>query len=189
MNEQQLIYALQNGQEPAFRLLVERYKDRLYHTILGFIPVEEDAEDVLQDVFIKVFENIATFKAESMLGTWMYRIAVTQSLDAIRKKKRKKRAAAAMSWFGITKDVENIAVEYTHPGVLAENKERSVQLFRAMQNLSGNQRAAFILQKIEGLSQQDIAEVLEVSIGALESLLSRAKQNLKQTLSTYYYEE
>ena len=189
MNEQQLLYALQQRQESAFKLLVDRYKDRLYNTILGFIPVEVDAEDVLQDVFVKVFENIGNFKGESLLGTWMYRIAVTQSLDAIRKKKRKKRDATVVSWFGIESSVEIISVESFHPGVLSENKEQAVELFKAMQQLNDHQRAAFVLQKIEGLTQQEIAAVLKLSVGAVESLLSRAKENLRKILSRFYYEK
>ncbi len=189
MNEQQLLYALQHGQEPAFRFLVDRYKDRLYNTILGFIPVEEDAEDILQDVFVKVFENIDNFKGESLLSTWMYRIAVTQSLDAIRKKKSKKRDATILSWFGMQGIVEKSSIEFVHPGVLAEKKEMAIQLFKAMQQLTDNQKAAFVLQKIEGLTQQEIAEVLKLSVGAIESLLSRAKENLRKILSTYYYEK
>ena len=117
MTEQQLIYALKAGNEPAFRLLIDTYKDRLYHTILGFIPNTEDAEDVLQDVFVKVYENIATFKGDSLLATWMYRIAVTHSLDTIRKKNRKKRSVKVLSWFGLGDDSYDMAVEATHPGV------------------------------------------------------------------------
>lgn len=188
MNEQQLLYALQQGQEPAFRFLVDTYKNRLYNTILGFIPVMEDAEDVLQDVFVKVFENIDNFKGDSLLSTWMYRIAVTQSLDAIRRKKSKKRGATILSWFGMESSVEKLSVEYVHPGVLADKKEMAIQLFKAMQQLSDSQRVAFVLQKIEGLTQQEIAEVMKLSVGAIESLLSRAKENLRKILSTYYYE-
>ena len=189
MNDQQLIFALQNREEPAFRLLVETYKDRMYHTILGFIQNTEDAEDVLQDVFIKVYEHIGNFKGDSSLATWMYRICVTQSLDVIRKKGRKKRVGTVLSLLGIGHETENLAIENVHPGVLAENREQATFLFKAMQELPQNQRAAFVLQRVEGLSQQEIAEVMESSIGAVESLLSRAKQNLKKTLTSYYYEQ
>ena len=189
MTEQQLIHALQQGQEPAFRLLVETYKDRLYNTILGFITNAEDAEDVLQEVFITVFENIVSFKSQSLLTTWMYRIAVTQSLDTIRRKSRKKRAATFLSWVGVGENHEKYAVETIHPGVLAENREQSVVLFKAIQQLPENQRAAFVLQKIEGMNQQDIAAVLKTSTGAVESLLSRAKQNLRKSLTNFYHEK
>lgn len=189
MTEQQLIYALKAGDESAFRLLVESYKDRLYHTILGFLPKPEDAEDVLQDVFVKVYENIIAFKGDALLSTWMYRIAVTQSMDEIRKKTRKKRAAQVLSWFGKGEEMHDIAIDTTHPGVLTENRELSVHLFRAMQHLPDNQRAAFVLQKIEGLNQQQIADVLHLTIGAVESLLSRAKQNLKKMLTNFYHEK
>ena len=170
---------MQQG-EFAFRLLVDANKDRLYNTIFGFITNTEDAEDVLQEVFIAVFENIGSLKSQSLLTTWMYRIAVTQSLDAIRRKSRKKRAATFLSWVGVREDHEKYAVETVHPGLLAENREQSLVLFKAIQRLPENQRAAFVLQKIEGMNQQDIAAVLKTSTGAVESLLSSSKQNLRK---------
>jgi len=81
LTELQLIQALQQGQEYAFKELVTNYQDRVYHTILGFLQQAEDAEDLAQDVFIKVFENIQQFKGDAALGTWIYRLAVTQLID------------------------------------------------------------------------------------------------------------
>jgi RNA polymerase sigma factor (sigma-70 family) len=186
LTDRELIQALQNKQQDAFRLLVDGYKDRMYNTILGLVQNFEDAEDLVQDVFIKVFENIQQFKEEASLGTWMYRIAVTQSLDFIRKKKRRKRAGTILSWFGVGEKESLAVVEFNHPGVIAENREQAAILFRAIAQLPENQKSAFVLRKVEGLSVQEIAGVLSSSESAVESLLSRAKANLKKLLRDYY---
>ena len=186
MTDRELIQALQNKQQDAFRLLVDGYRDRMYNAILGLVQNFEDAEDLVQDVFIKVFENIQQFKGDASLGTWMYRIAVTLSLDFIRKKKRKKRAGAVLSWLGVGEKESLDVAEFNHPGVIAENREQAAILFKAIEQLPDNQKSAFVLQKVEGLSVQEIAGVLNSSEGAVESLLSRAKANLKKLLREYY---
>jgi RNA polymerase sigma factor (sigma-70 family) len=186
LTDRELIQALQSRQQDAFRLLVDGYKDRMYNTVLGLVQNLEDAEDLVQDVFIKVFENIQQFKGDASLGTWMYRIAVTQSLDFIRKKKRKKRAGIVLQWLGVGEKESLDVVEFNHPGVIAENREQAAILFKAIEQLPENQKSAFVLQKVEGLSIQEIAGVLNTSEGAVESLLSRAKANLKKLLREYY---
>lgn len=186
MSELQLIQALQQREESAFKQLVTSYQDRVYHTILGFLQQEQDAEDLAQDVFIRVFENIHQFKGESALGTWIYRIAVTQSLDFLRRKNRKKRGGTLLGFFGMGEKEYLHPQEFEHPGIKAENKEKAAVLFAAVNKLPENQRSAFLLQKLEGLSQNEIGEVLRISASAVESLLSRAKANLKKQLTEYY---
>jgi len=185
LTETELIHALHSRQEDGFRILVERYKDRMYNTLFGLLQNETDAEDLVQDVFIKVFEKIHSYKGEAALGTWIYRIAVTHSLDFLRRKSRKKRNGL-LRWFGNNEGEEIDTPEFNHPGVLAENKERAAHLFKAMQRLPENQRIAFVLQKVEGLPQREIAAIMDLKEGAVESLLSRAKANLKQLLHQYY---
>lgn len=186
MTEPELIHALQQGQHAAFKVLVETYKDRLYNTILGFVQNFEDAEDIVQDVFIKVYQSIHQYKGEAMLATWLYRIAVTHSLDHLRKKKRKKRFSGFMMMLGVAENDDDNLHDFNHPGVIAENKEKAAVMFKAIQQLAENQKAAFLLQKVEGLKQPQIAEVLKLSEGAVESLLSRAKASLKKLLTEYY---
>jgi RNA polymerase sigma factor (sigma-70 family) len=186
LNEHQLIQGLQQKQEAAFKVLVETYKDRMYNTVLGFVQNTADAEDVVQDVFIKVYESFHQYKAEAALGTWIYRIAVTQSLDFIRRKNRKKRSGILLSWIGAGEREEAEPKEFDHPGIVVENKERAAHLFRAIRQLPENQQTAFVLQKVEGLNQKDIAGIMNIKEGAVESLLSRAKGNLRKQLTEYY---
>ena len=84
MNEQELIQGLREGNETAFKYLVDTYQDRVFNTALGIVQNAEDAEDVAQEVFIQVYRSIHSFKGESKLSTWLYRIATTRSLDLLR---------------------------------------------------------------------------------------------------------
>ena len=185
MQEPELIASLKQGSEVAFKELVDLFKDRIYNTALGFVQNEEDAEEITQDVFIRVFEKINGFRGDAKLSTWLYRITVRESLELLRKKKRKKRAGILMRVF-IKKEEEWHQPDFNHPGIAAENKETAAVLFKAIRQLPEQQQIAFLLQKTENLNQADIAEVMNTSIGAVESLLQRAKSNLRKVLEAYY---
>ncbi|MEO7312730.1 MAG: RNA polymerase sigma factor [Chitinophagaceae bacterium] len=186
MNEQQLIIALQQGQEPAFARLVADYQPMVYNTVLGLVQQAEDAEDLAQEVFIKVHQSISSFKGESKLSTWIYRICITKSLDYVKYRQRKKRFGFIHSIFGSKEETVPQLADFHHPGVQLANKERAALLFKAIHLLPENQRVAFVLQKLEGLGQMDIAAIMKQSEGAVESLLQRAKQNLRKSLGEYY---
>jgi len=184
--ETELIEQLKRGDEAAFKTIVEQWKDLVYNTSLGIVQNETEAEDITQDVFIKVFENISSFKGESKLSTWLYRIATTTSLDHLRSKKRKKRFGFLFSLGGDENYESNQIPDFLHPGVKLDDKERAKMLFKAIGNLPENQKVAFTLHKLEGLSYREISEVLKTTVSAVESLMSRANQNLRKELETYY---
>ncbi len=186
MNEQQLIIALQQKEEPAFARLVADYQPMVYNTVLGLVQHSQDAEDIAQEVFIQVYQSVHAFKGESKLSTWIYRICITKSLDWLKHKQRKRRFGFIQSIFGGNEETTQQLPDFHHPGVQLANKEKAAMLFKAIQQLPENQRIAFVLQKLEGLGQSEIAAVMVQSEGAVESLLQRAKQNLRKTLQTYY---
>ena len=186
MSDQDLIQALCEGDQKAFRYLVDTYKKSVYNTVLGFVQHLENAEEVTQDVFIRVYETIGSFKQESKLSTWIYRISINQSLDFIRRAKRKKRMAVITSLFGVDNEVLHQPADFEHPGVIMEKKENAAILFKAINLLPDNQKTAFLLQKMQDCSQQKIAEIIQLKEGAVESLLQRAKANLKKSLINYY---
>lgn len=186
MNEQELIRLLKDGDQSAFKELVQTWQDMVYNTVLGILQSEEDAEDVSQEVFVQVFQSISSFKAESKLSTWIYRIATTKSLDHLRKKKRKKRFAYVQSIFGLQHEEKEQPATFHHPGIVLDNKERAAVLFKAIARLPEKQKVAFTLHKIEGLSYQQVSEVMETTLPAIESLIHRAKGNLKKQLEQYY---
>jgi RNA polymerase sigma-70 factor (ECF subfamily) len=187
LEEKLQIQLLQNRNEEAFRKLVADFSTRIYNTCLSIVQQQQDAEDITQEVFTEIFQSITKFKGDSKLSTWIYRITLSKSLEFLRKKNRKKRFGFMQNLFGedsispIT-DIPN----FYHPGVQLENKERSKILFAAIDRLPENQKTAFVLHKMEELSYTDIADVLKVSIPSVESLMFRAKQNLRKILDDYY---
>lgn len=187
-NNRDFIEKLKEGHPQAFKKLVETHKDRVYNTCLGFLHQREDAEDVAQEVFIQVYDSIDSFRGDSSLGTWIYRIAVTKSLELIRYRKRKKRWAFFRSLLYSDDELDDLSGEqyFDHPDGALEQKERSRILFREIDKLPDSQRTAFILHKLEELSYKEIAEVMETSLSAVESLMYRAKKNLRNQFHNYY---
>jgi RNA polymerase sigma-70 factor (ECF subfamily) len=178
-----LIPLLKSGDEKAYRELVRIYFRRVYATCLGIVQDVKEAEDVTQEVFVEVFRSVNSFREDAKLSTWLYRIAVNRSLDVVRARKRRGRIVQ------LDGEVEEkLTGEHTfiHPGAKLEEKEKSRLLYEAIDALPENQKAAFTLSRIEGMSQKEVADAMDMKEGAVESLLQRAKQNLKKMLSEYY---
>jgi RNA polymerase sigma-70 factor (ECF subfamily) len=189
LDEQILIKKLKQGDEAAFKEIVGTWQNMVYNTAIGILQNAEDAEDVAQDVFVQVYESVKNFKAESKFSTWLYRITVSKALDHLRRKKRKKRFAYIQSLFGVNNEVIIERPDFQHPGVTLDNKERAAVLFKAIDQLPENQKIAFTLHKLEGLSYQEISEVMKTSVSSVESLMHRAKNNLKKWLTGHYENE
>lgn len=171
-------------QENSFLVIYDRFKDKVYNTVLGYLQNVEDAEEVTQDVFVEVHRSIHQFREESSLSTWIYRISVNKSLDHLKSKNRKKRFSFITSlWDKESGDLVHDPPVFDHPGVLMEQKENARILFGYINQLPEKQQTAFILSKVEGLGNKEIAEIMEMNVGAIESLLSRAKENLKKNIN------
>jgi RNA polymerase sigma-70 factor (ECF subfamily) len=183
LTDQELLLGLRNGEESAFKELVTRFQDKVFNTALGLLQHHTEAEDIAQEVFIQVFRSIQQFKGDSLLSTWIYRITVTKSLDHLRSKKRKKRFGFLSSLFGEDNMPFYEPEDFNHPGLLHENKEDAALLFKMIDQLPENQRTAFILNKVEELSYREIAAILNTTEPAVDSLLQRAKQNLRKKLN------
>lgn len=187
LNEQQLVTALQVGDEAAFARLVEAHEQMVYNTALGMLQSAHDAEDIAQEVFVQAYESMRSFKGEAKLSTWLYRITISKCLDKLKYKNRKKRGGVVLSLFNKKGTMHDVP-DFEHPGVQLANKERAVILFKAIAMLPDKQRVAFILSKVEVLSQNEIAEVMQCTVAAVEGHMHRAKENLRKMLSDYYYE-
>jgi RNA polymerase sigma factor (sigma-70 family) len=186
MTEQELLIQLQKGNETAFKTLVETHQKRVFNIVLAIVQNFEEAEDVSQEVFMEVYQSVHKFRGDSKISTWLYRIATTKALEEIRKKKTAKRFAFFTSLFGDSSDVLYDSADFVHPGVVLEQKENAIFLFKAIKQLPENQKIAYTLSNIEGLSYHEITEVMEMSLSSVESLLFRAKANLKKSLGDYY---
>ncbi|MES2689505.1 MAG: RNA polymerase sigma factor [Bacteroidota bacterium] len=185
-SEQELISNLCAGDENAFRELFNLYADKVYNTALSMLQNQQDAEDITQEVFVEVYRSINKFKGESQLYTWIYRIAISKCTDQIKKQKTKKRFSFLTSLFGDDNTLIHDRPHFEHPGVLAEKKEDSKALFHAIAKLPEKQQSAYTLHKIEQLSQKEVAEVMQTTPSAVESLIGRANENLRRLLSEYY---
>lgn len=187
--QNKIIEELKRGDSKALESLFNIYKDKVFNTAVSYVQNQQDAEEITQDVFVEVFNSAGKFKGESGLSTWIYRITVNKSLDFIRYTKRKKRFAAITSIFSSDTGEQKIDMpDFIHPGIETDLKEQSKYLFKAIDKLPENQKTAFILSKIENLSYSEISEVMKTSVSSVESLLFRAKQNLKKYISAYFDE-
>lgn len=168
----------------AFNAFIKEHQDKVYNLVLNKVQHVEDAEEITQDVFIAVFNKPEAFRGESAVSTWLYRIAINKCIDHIRKKQSRKRWSFT-GLFSSGSEV-NEPKEFDHPGVLSENKEKAALLFKAMKQLSGNQHTAWVLSEMENMSYKEISEIMDVSVSSVESLLFRARQNLKKILAGMY---
>ncbi len=189
IDENQCIRSIALGDQDALKELYQHFGDRIFNTILSYLKNEDDASEVLQDVFITVFNTAEKFKFNSSVSTWIYRIAVNKSLDFIRSKNAKKRQGVFTSIYKRDSgEILHDAPDFVHPGVTLENKENAKLLFKAIEALSDNQQTAFILTQVEGLPQNEVAEIMGLTRKSVESLLQRAKSNLRVELKKYYPE-
>ena len=167
--------------------LIENYKDLVFNTAISFLQQQEEAEDITQEVFIEVFQSQDKFKGQSSISTWIYRITVNKCLDHLRAKKRQKRFGFLTSLFHPESgEVLHEVSHFDHPGIELEKKEKARYLFQAIEQLPESQKTAFILWHIEELPQKEIAEIMQSSVKAIESLLQRAKANLRKELEKIY---
>lgn len=186
MTERELIERIKQSDEAAFNELVNVYQDKVFKIAYGYLKDMDDADDVTQEVFISVFENISSFRGDSGIMTWIFRITVNKSLNVLRKNKWKvffrsidnEDNALKMNYFDAMKD------NFT-PIDLMHQDEQTKALDRAIKDLPANQQTAFILQKYEDLSYNEIADIMQTTVSSVESLIHRAKINLQKKL--FYY--
>ncbi|ADB41113.1 RNA polymerase sigma factor [Spirosoma linguale] len=182
-----LLEAIRQGDQEAFRQVYERTKTRVFNLALGYVRNREDAEEITQDVYVELFRSVASFNGNASGTTWLYRIAVNKSLDFLKYQKRQKRFAFLTSLFDSnTGETLYQPTDFSHPGVTLENKEQAAILFKAIDRLSEKQKTAYILTKVEGLTNIETAAIMAISVGAVESLLQRATDNLKKQLAGVY---
>ena len=170
--------AISKGDRKAFRKLYNTLSLRVYNTALSYTQNKENAEEITQDVFASIYKNASKFKGNSSVNTWVYRITVNTSLNHIKSKKK-------FSFLSYGESITNKS-NFEHPGVLLENKEDSKALFQVIKSLPEKQKTAFILSYIEELPRQEVANVMDTSLKAVESLLQRAKSNLRKRLENLY---
>ncbi|WP_421764363.1 RNA polymerase sigma factor [Ekhidna sp.] len=189
IDDKSCLHSISQGNEEALEQLYNNYCDRVFNTLISYTKNEEDAEELLQDVFVSIYNTATSFKFNSSVSTWIYRIAVNKSLDFLRKKNSQKRSGIFTSLYvKHSSEVKHETPDFDHPGVKLENKEDAQQLFKAIDSLSENQKTAFILTQVEGLPQKEVAEIMKQSRKSVESLVQRAKTSLRKELEKLYPE-
>ena len=176
MDERLLIQQLQSPEtrERAFYRLVEQYKQRLYWHIRGIVVIHEDADDVLQNTFIKVYKNIHAFRGNSSLFSWMYRIATNESLTHLKKKSREKQMEDG-EYLGYLSDRLESDPYY-------EGDEMQREFMKAVNRLPEKQRLVFQMRYFENMKFSEIAEILEQSEGGLKANYHHAVKKIKSTI-------
>ena len=185
ISEKALISGIAEGDKEAFKFLVHKYQNMVFNTSLGFLPIKEDAEEITQDVFVEVYKSIKSFRQDATLKTWVYRITISKCLEFQRKAKRKKRFAFLVS-IGNTSDTILEPKTMDHPGVGLEDEERTELLYKQIEKLPYNQKIALVLHNIDGISYKEISDTMGVSLSSVESLIFRAKKNLRKKMLHYY---
>ncbi len=182
VEERLLIKQVKSGNKDAFRILVGNYHQMVIRICMSFVNQQEDAEDIGQEVFIEMFKSMSSFREESSLSTWLYRMAVNKSLDFIRQKKRKKRGYGLLSNMDHS-ELANLSVADLNDsdGIMEEEERRRI-LMNVMLKLPERQRVALTLSKLDELPQKEVARIMDVSEGSIESLLVRGKKKLKELL-------
>jgi RNA polymerase sigma factor (sigma-70 family) len=184
---QELLEELRAQDQAAFRFLVEQYQTRVVNTCYGFLKNKQDAEDTAQEVFVEVFRSIQGFRGDSQLSTWVYRIAVTKSLNVLRTQNRKKRIGFFKHVIGLEEVMDEAkAPDDSNPDVQMEDQERLDILLESISKLPESQRVALTLHRLEGFSHEEVAEIVQTSVPSVESLIFRAKRNLEKHLFKHF---
>jgi RNA polymerase sigma-70 factor, ECF subfamily len=160
----------------AFREFITEHQSRVFNAVLNKVQHVQDAEDITQEVFLDVYRKPEAYRGEAAISTWLYRIAMNKCIDHLRKKQRRRPGPGSG---------EKEPVDFIHPGIMTENREKARFLYKAMRQLPGKQQTAWVLSEMENLSYKEISDVMNVSISSVESLLFRARQNLKKILSDF----
>ena len=175
-SDEVLISLVHQGEHGAYRILVERYQERIRNLVYSIFHEREIVDDLSQEVFIKAYEALPQFRFQSSFYTWLYRIAVNKSRDELRKRKVRR-------WFSLQSMMESSDKELGSKIVVQPHDKEPAELLEAgLRSLPEKYRLAIVLKDIDGLSYEEIAEIMECELGTVKSRLSRARSMLRKVL-------
>jgi RNA polymerase sigma-70 factor (ECF subfamily) len=176
LDDNELIAMFQNGDREVFRILVERYQERIRNLLYSIFHDKDFIDDLAQEVFVKVYQALPRFRFEASFYTWLYRIAVNRSRDELRKKKIRR-------FFSFQPLDEGIEAElHRYISVAPENRDTQEIVALGLQTLPEKFRTAVVLKDIDGLSYEEIAKVMHCELGTVKSRISRARTMLRKAL-------
>jgi RNA polymerase sigma-70 factor (ECF subfamily) len=180
VNEAQLISRFQQGDQDALKEIFNLYHQKVYRIAYGVVRQREEALDIVQEVFIKLFRSIRQFKGKSKFYTYLYRMTMNTSIDHSRKmKKAPPLSTEEEEGFQLPDDAER------RPDRILDHKELEEKVKWAMDQLSPDQKAALVFREVEGLSYQEIAEATRSSIGTVMSRLHYGRKKVQELLKDY----
>lgn len=169
-----ILFHKEYREQEAFRLLADKYKERLYWHIRKIVISHEDTDDILQNVFVKVWQGLKEFRYESKLYTWMYRIATNEALNFLSEKRRKV--------FGNSDEIPGFLENTLESDVYFSGDEIQKELQKAILRLSDRQRMVFNMKYFDDMSYEEIAEVLDVAVGTLKATYHNAVKKIEACL-------
>jgi len=176
MSDEALITAFQGGDQSVYRFLVERHQERVRNLLYSIFHDRDFIDDLAQEVFIKAYQALPHFRFEASFYTWLYRIAVNKSRDELRKKKLRRFFSFQTLDEGIEREL-NMRLS-----VPPENRDTQELVALGLQSLPEKFRTAVVLKDIDGLSYEEIAEVMQCELGTVKSRISRARSMLRKAL-------
>ena len=186
--ETDLVLASKAGDSAAFEELVARYDRKVFRIAYHILHNQDDAQDLVQETFIKVFQNLGQFRADSKFSTWLYRIVVNQSLMELRKQHRKTPTAIDLSIDGDEEGQLPIDISDWRPNPEEQYKESELRdlLTRLLMDLRPALRVVFIMHDIEGQPLREIADALDLTISAVKTRSLRARLCLREQLTIHF---
>lgn len=182
-----LVEKILNNDEQAFGTLVTKYQRMVYATCFRLVRTQSDAEDLSQEVFIEVFRSLPLVQKDSDLSGWLFRVSINKSLSFLRKRNPAKTGQNPTIDSAATElSVKNLLCETNTPLSQLEEEDTRRIIFQAIDLLPDNQKKAILLHKFDNFSQKEISEQLGISQVSVESLIYRAKSNLRKSLYTYF---
>lgn len=181
INEKELIRRAKNGEKSAFEEIIGLYEKKVFSTIYYMVKNEHEVEDIVQEVFVKIYKNLKNFKEESSLYTWIYRITINVCIDEIKKKKN-------VIYIDEKLQTDEGEVEFQledeskGPDELAEDEELKRKLTECIRKLPVDQSTMIILRDIKGFTYMEIAEMTKMNLGTVKSKINRARASLKRIL-------
>ncbi len=184
IDERELIACVAKGDRSAFKTLFDRHSPTTYNLCLRLLGNVDDAHEIAQDVFVTFWQKAESLRGESKLSTWLHRVAVNKSINF-----RKRGGVMAKIKQIMSIDTEEVSLEEQlpapdsdRPDRQLETQEARTELAELMASVPARQREVYLLHKLEGLSYQEIAEQLSLTVPTIESLMHRAKQNLQKAM-------
>lgn len=175
-----LIQEAARGSQSAFRAIVEAHQGFVYAVAFRFVNDEHDAEDITQEVFVRLWKNLHTYRQEVKFTTWLYKIVTNRCLDFLKSRHGRQRKNK------VDVDARHDLAHHSTPEKDFQQQELSRIIYQAAEELTPKQKAVFILRDLEGLSQEEVSEALSMSTGNVKSNLFYARQKMTEKLKAYY---